>query len=182
MDTSTRGVTLYCGFLSDLLGCYEKNRCTFGQGLFEMTEGLDLSRPTRPVPMQLYNDMCRWIEDHLGVASLRRAGAATGARVYHQMVTSGVVSAESTPLQIMEALKTVATVMIQDPEGRGWEIDRHARGYIWMQRTQTFNCILQEGLLRALVERSGVAAVSAQHTACTRQGADFCEYVITWMT
>ncbi len=181
MDNSTKGVTLYCGFISDLLGCYEKSRSTFAKGLFEMAEGLDLSEPTRPVSMKLYNDMCQWIEDNLGSASLRRAGAAIGARAYDQMVATGVISAAPSPLEIMEALKTVASVMIQDPKGRGWEVLRHMDDRLWMRRTQTFNCILQEGLLRSLVEHSGAMAVSIRHSPCTRKEADFCEYEITWM-
>ncbi len=82
MDESTQGVTLYAGFIFDLLTAYESSRETFAAELFRMAEHLDRDEPTREVPFDLYDDMCQWIEDNLGVASLRKGGAAIGSRVY----------------------------------------------------------------------------------------------------
>lgn len=42
-------------------------------------------------------------------------------------------------------------------------------------RPRTFNCILQEGLLLSLVERTAVLMPSVSHSACTRRGDPFCE-------
>ncbi len=181
MDDSTTGVTLFSGFVSDLLECYEGSRETFAKGLFEMAEGLDLSDPTRPLPIQLYNDMGRWIEGNLGAASLRKAGVAIGERAYDYLVQSGTLAPESTPLEILEGLKRAASEMIQDPRGRGWEIRDVIAGRITMRRTQTFNCLLQEGLLQSLVSRTGAQLVRCEHVSCTRQGAPFCDYDVTWM-
>ena len=50
-----------------------------------------------------------------------------------------------------------------------------------MRRTQTFNCILQEGLLLSFVERTGVLLPKVEHKRCTRKGAEFCEYEVTWL-
>lgn len=49
-----------------------------------------------------------------------------------------------------------------------------------MRRTQTFNCLLQEGLLLSLVERTGVLTAQVVHRSCTRKGAEFCEYEMAW--
>lgn len=182
MNNKTEGVTLDAGFVLDLLGCYEKNRSTFARGLFEMAPEIDPDDLAKPLPIQLYNDMCQWIEDNLGAASLRKAGVAIGSRAYDKMVESDAVGQNPTPLEIMKGLQYAASVMIFDPEKRGWEILRTMTGCIIMRRTQTFNCVLQEGLLKSLVERSGVSLPGAEHIACTRQGAEFCDYAVTWMT
>ena len=46
MDKSTQGVTLWAGFIFDILGIYEESRKTFAKALFEMAEDLDPSQPT----------------------------------------------------------------------------------------------------------------------------------------
>ena len=159
MDNSTQGVTLWAGFIFDILSIYEGSRETFAKALFEMAEDLDPSQPTALVPIDLYNDVCKWIEDNLGAANLRRAGVAIGERAYEQMTASGQLESEPAPAAILEQLKQVASFMIQDPRGRGWEILGVEEGSIRMRRTQTFNCTLQEGLLRSLVKRTGVDLV-----------------------
>jgi hypothetical protein len=74
----------------------------------------------------------------------------------------------------------VASNMIQDPLGRGWEILEESPGNIIMRRTQSFNCILQEGLLQSLVQRCNVTLVSVQHISCVRDGDEFCDFGVTW--
>ena len=179
MDESTEGVTLYAGFIFDIVDLYKNS--TFAAPLLEMTKDLDPSQPTAPVPMQLYNDVCSWVEDKLGEGNLRKAGGAIGRRAYRQMVAQGGLGSNPTPLDILTQLKQVASFMIQDPKDRQWEIldveDRSLR----MRRTQTFNCILQEGLLRSLVLETGVTAPTVEHVTCTRRGDEFCEYVVRWV-
>ena len=70
--------------------------------------------------------------------------------------------------------------MIQDPLGRGWEILEEGPRRIVMRRTQSFNCILQEGLLQSLIQRCDVTLVSVRHVNCVRDGAEFCDFEITW--
>jgi hypothetical protein len=125
--------------------------------------------------------MCDWIEKRLGSANIRRSGQAIGAQAYGQMVQDKTVGENVTPQKILQELKRVADLMIQDPKGRGWEIVEMEERRALMRRTQTFNCMLQEGLLFSLVERTGVLAPRVDHVRCTRQGAEFCEYQVSWL-
>ncbi len=174
-------MTLYYGFIVDLLRCYENNATTFAKDLFEMAPKLPSDDPTQLVGMDTYNHMCQWIEDNLGAANLRRAGAAIGARAYEQMLATGALGSDPQPQDLMKGLVSAAATMIQDRRGRGWRIVRSTSSSITMRRTQTFNCLLQEGLLSSLVAKSGVNAADAQHVACVRDGAEFCDYSVTWL-
>lgn len=181
MNNSTEGVTLYAGFLFDLLRQFKGSKDTFARDLFMMAEDLDPKKPTTLVPIQLYNDMCQWIEDSLSTANLRSAGVEIGLRVYDQMVQGGDLGDNPQPLDMMRELKRVAGFMIQDPLDRQWEILEVHDASLLMRRTQTYNCILQEGLLHSLVKRTGVMLTNVEHVSCTRRGDEFCEYRIGWM-
>ncbi len=181
MNNSTRDVTLYSGFIFDLLSSYEGSRASFAAPLFEMAEHLDPDNLTQLVPIKLYNEMCRWIETTLGAASLRKAGVEIGNRAYDYLTQGDLLAPDPSPLQIMQGLQHAANTMIQDPAGREWEIREVQEDRIVMRRTQTFNCILQEGLLKSLVARTGVDLPNAQHIACTKRGAEFCDYAVTWL-
>lgn len=181
MNNSTEGVTLYAGFISDLLRNYQGMENGVAEGLFKLAQGLDLSNPTTPVSMKTYNDMCDWIEKNLGPANLRKAGEAIGARAYQQMVQSKNITATSTPQEILQALKVVADFMIQDPLKRGWTVLETAEKRVVMRRTQTFHPILQEGLLRSLVSQSTQAQmVKVKYLKSVRQGDEYDDYEITW--
>lgn len=181
MDNSTEGVTLYAGFLTDLLCNYRGREKTIAAELFAMVEGLDLSNPTAQVPIQRYNEMCDWIEDNLGPANLRKAGEAIGDRVYGHLEASGMIDAESTPIEILEGLKKAADHMVQDPRGRGWTILDKASDRVVMRRTQTFHPVLQEGLLRSLVEHAqGVRYVSVDYLASVARGDDYDDFEVRW--
>ncbi|MEM1413511.1 MAG: hypothetical protein AAGH15_01355 [Myxococcota bacterium] len=179
MDDSTEGVTLLSGFVFDVLAEFEDMRRICAPA-FDMAAHLDRERPGDPCPMQLYNDVCAWIENEVGAASIRRAGAAIGARAFARMSDQGQI-AERTPLAIMRALQWAADTMIQDPKGRGWEILDHQPTSLRMRRTQTFNCVLQEGLLLSMLERAEVLMPSVEHVRCTRRGDEFCEYELRWL-
>lgn len=181
MNESTKGVTLYSGFVFDLLSAYAESSTSFAAPLFDMAAHLDSDQPTQLEPIELYNDMCQWIEDNLGAASLRNAGRAIGDRAYDFLAEEHQLPPSPSPLQILEGLKHAAATMIQDSERRGWEILEKTEDRIVMRRTQTFNCLLQEGLLKSLVARTGVRLPQAKHIACTRDGADYCDYEVTWL-
>ena len=110
MNTSRENVTLYYGFVLDLLKCYENNR-TVAKGLFEMAPDLDSADPTQLVPMQLYDDMCQWIEVNIGKASIRNAGIAIGSRAYDYMVQTRAIPESPTPLDILKGLKEAAELV-----------------------------------------------------------------------
>ncbi len=180
MNESTDDVTLYSGFIFDLLVNYESSRTTFSSALFEMAEGLDPAHPTTKVPIALYNQMCSWIEDNFGASNLRLAGSEIGRRVYDQMQGDPAMQTKPDPREMMTQLASVASEMIQDPQKRGWEILESEPGLIVMRRTQTFNCVLQEGLLQSLVQLCDVKLVAVRHRHCKRDGADFCDYAVSW--
>jgi predicted hydrocarbon binding protein len=180
MNESTDGVVLQAGFIFDLLASYDASRENFSAPLFEMATDLDPKQPAAMVPISLYNEMCNWIETNLGSSNLRRAGELIGDRAYAQMVSDPSMDSSPGPLEMMNQLVKVASDMIQDPLGRGWEILEAIPGSIVMRRTQSFNCILQEGLLQSLVQRCNVTLVSVQQITCVRDGAEFCDFGVTW--
>jgi len=182
MNDSTDGVILQAGFIFDLLASYDVSRENFSAPLFQMAADLDPKQPTAMVPISLYNEMCSWIETNLGSSNLRRAGELIGNRAYDQMVADPSMDSTPDPLEMMKQLVVVASNMIQDPLGRGWEILEESPGNIVMRRTQSFNCILQEGLLQSLVQRCNVTLVSVQHISCVRNGDEFCDFGVTWFT
>jgi hypothetical protein len=179
MNDSTDGVTLYAGFISDVLSYYEDQQIVFKE-LFRMVEDLDLSDPQRPVPMAVYNDICEWVEKNIGPSNVQRAGEAIGDRAYSQMVSLEVITPESGPQDGLRALKQAADTMIQDPLGRGWNILEMTDTYAVMQRTQTFNRSLQLGLLESLVKKAGKAFVKVSYEKSVTEGDEFDEYRIEW--
>jgi hypothetical protein len=179
MDHSTENVTLLTGFVFDVLREYEHMKRVCGPA-FELARDLDPDHPEQLCSIDIYNDVCTWIERNIGEASIRKAGIAIGERAYKNIVAQNKMK-DPTPLGIMEALKWAASTMIQDPKGRGWTILSHDDNDIVMRRTQTFNCVLQEGLLESLVERTDVQGVDVEHVRCVRKGDEFCDYRITWL-
>ena len=179
MDNSTENVTLFAVFINDILKNYEAKRDDYEE-LFALVEGYDLTDPFSKVPIQLYNDLCRWIEDNLGKFNLIRVGRNVGETVYDSLIQNNLLSEKSTPLETMQALKGAAETMVQDEKKRGWEILEHTNNSILMRRTQTFNSQLQIGLLDGLVRKTKKSGVKVEYTKKLEDGADFDEYIITW--
>ena len=179
VNQSTDGVTLDAGFVADLLELYEGK--PVARELVAMTAGAKLADPGARVPMKLYNDMCAWIEQKLGPANLRKAGETMGTRVYDHVVASGRLSAAPTPVELLRELARSTRALIRDPQGRGWEILEEGAGRMVMRRTQTFHPVLQEGLLKALVARSGRRMARVQYLQRVQDGAEFDDYEVTWM-
>ncbi|OJJ14011.1 hypothetical protein BKI52_44910 [marine bacterium AO1-C] len=179
MDNSTENVTLFAVFINDILKNYEEKKEDY-EDLFAMVEGYDLSDPFNKVPMQLYNDLCEWIENNLGKFNLIRVGRNVGETVHDSLVQNNIISTDSTPLDTMQALKGAAETMVQDEKKRGWEILEHTDNSILMRRTQTFNSQLQIGLLDGLIRKTKKSGVKVEYTKKVEDGADFDEYIITW--
>lgn len=179
MNNSTDGVTLDAGFVTDLLALYEGN--TIARELVAMAAAVDRRDPSARVPMALYNDMCAWIERKLGPANLRRAGETMGARVYDKVLADGRLSADPTPVELLRELARTARLLIHDPLGRGWELLEEGPDRAVMRRTQTFHPVLQEGLLKALVARSGRTFPKVRYLRSVQTGAEYDDYEVTWM-
>lgn len=181
MNITTEKVTLYAVFVNDILNLYRDKKDAFAQPLFQMTQGYDLSAPFNKVPMDLYNEMCSWLEQELGPANLRKVGVQIGETVFDALSGSGSLPANPQPLDLLNGLVYAAANMIQDPEGRGWQVLEAKDKRIVMRRTQTFNSILQLGLLRGLVQKTGVKLVEVKYLRSVAEGADYDDYLVTWM-
>jgi len=179
MDESTEGVTLPAGFIFDVLREYGSMK-TLCKPAFEMAAHLDPNKPDALTDIKTYNAVCAWIETNVGQASVRNAGRATGTRMYEAIIKGKKLS-ESTPAAVMEALCWATGTLIHDPKKRGWEIAEQAATSIVMRRTQTFNCVLQEGMLLSLLERTRVQLPGVAHDSCRRRGDKFCTYRCTWI-
>ncbi|MDW8205037.1 MAG: hypothetical protein RMJ87_08425 [Cytophagales bacterium] len=180
MDHSTEGVTLYALFINDILNLYQGKKDLY-EPLFEMTKGYDLSHPFNKIPMQVYNNMCTWLEKELGYYNLIRVGRQIGESVYNSLKANNITNEHSTPLDYMKALVHAAATMIQDPKGRGWEIVSHTANSIVMRRTQTFNSILQLGLLSGLIYKcKNVFGVTVDFLEKEADGAPYDLYLIQW--
>ena len=77
----------------------------------------------------------------------------------------------------MRELKRGVADSVKDPRCRGWEIHAEAPGTLTMRMTQSFNCMLQEGVLMSLLEQTGVVLPEIQHARCARREDACCEYV-----
>ena len=179
MDNSTEGVTLIAAFVSDVINLYAGKKDE--EHLKKMAAGLDLSDPMKHVPMKTYNDMCNWIETTIGPSNARMLGRKIGETAYQSMVAQNMVSAKSTPLEMMQALKAVASALIKDPKNRGWEIIKNEPKKIVMRRTQTFNGTLQLGLLDTLIRKTKVSLPNIDMVSEVSKGDEYDEYMITWM-
>ena len=65
---------------------------------------MDPEQPEAPCSMQLYNDVCTWIEKEVGDASIRRAGNAIGARAFARISEAGRIGFDRSPLAMKTAL------------------------------------------------------------------------------
>lgn len=180
MNLSTENVTLYAAFVCDILKHYEDKKEQY-RPLFDMAGKADLSQPFNKVPIQLYNDMCAWIENELGKFNLIVVGRKIGETAYQGMIDNGLIKKSATPIQIMEGLVKVANEMIQDPEKRGWEVVTYDKNSVTMRRTQTFNRNLQLGLLDGLIRKSGAVGVKVDYSKSIEAGAAYDEYLINWI-
>lgn len=181
MDTSVENVTLNAWAVTDILDTYRNKRQDYGE-LFEMANGLDLSMPNNKVPLRVYVEMCNWVENKLGKFNLIKIGRSIGESTYGVMLNNKMVSeTNSTPLDIMKALIITAQKGVQDPKKRGWEIVESAEKSIVMRKTQIFNTHIQLGLLDALVRKGKVFGVKVDLLKEQSNGAEFDEYIITWL-
>ncbi len=181
MNQSTENVMLLTAFVLDVLREVENlESSTDTTPLKKMTDNYDLSNPYEMIPMQLYNDMCAWVEQQLGEEAIIKVGFAIGETVYPSLIDNGIIQEENEPLDIMEGLIIAASSMVQDPEERGWEIIKDTNESLHLRRTQTFNGKLQFGLLKGLIQKSNAKEVNVSYLKQISQGDEFDEYLVTW--
>ncbi len=180
MDHSTENVKISAAFIQDILALYKDNAHDY-EILKKMTEGHNITTPTNMVPMEVYNRMCDWIESQIGQVNTKKLGRKIGNTAFNAMYNFKMISAKPTPEEAMKALAKVASSMIQDPKGRGWEITESSKKHIVLKRTQTFNSTLQFGLLDEIIRKTGVLSPKVEYLKSVAKGDEFDEYKISWL-
>jgi hypothetical protein len=180
MDKSTENVTLFAGVIEDVLKNYKDKQQEYKE-LFDIASGYDFSKPSNKIPIDVYIKMCDWIENKLGKFNLIRIGRNIGESTYETMITNKMIVGKCPPLDVMKALILTAHMGVQDPKKRGWEIVSHTEKSIVMRKTQNFNSVLQIGLLDGLIRKSGVLGVVVTFKQELSKGAEFDDYLITWL-
>jgi len=179
MDHSTDNVTLCAVFIQDVLRPYEDKRQEY-TSLFNLVEGHNLDDPFAQVPIEVYNNVCSWIEKDIGKVSIKRVGREIGGTVFNNLHKNKMISDSPEPHEMMEALAGVAAQMIVDPKRRGWEILNNQDKSLIMRRTQTFNSTLQFGLLESLLYKCKVSTPKVELVKSVEQGDEFDDYLLTW--
>jgi len=180
MDKSTDNVTLFAGVIDDVLKNYQDKKQEYKE-LFDLAKDYDISKPSNKIPIQVYINMCDWIEKKLGKFNLIRIGRNIGESTYDTMLKDKMIVGKCSPLDVMKALIITAHQGVQDPKKRGWEIVSDTEKSITMRKTQNFNAVLQIGLLDGLIRKAGVLGAVVALQKEVSKGADFDEYLITWL-
>lgn len=180
MDQSTDNVKIAVAFISDILAIFKEKSQKDYEVLKKMAEGIDFTNPMNMVPMEIYNNMCNWIEKQIGQSNTRLVGRQIGRTAFEAMKSFKMVTDDSTPLEVMKALANVASTMIQDPKKRGWEILESGQKFIIMRRTQTFNSTLQFGLLDEIIRKTKVLSPKVDYVKSIAAGDEFDDYKISW--
>lgn len=171
-------VTIPSGLVLDLVDeC--RHLGAVASPLLRMTSQLNPERPQDRCSAELFHDASDWIERELGMTSVRLAGRQIGHRFYAAMRGLGLPEAPST-LELMRELEGASRTIIYDPEGHGWDLLRHDQRSALMRNTQDVNCVLLEGLLLSLMDRTPAQGIQVRQVACARRGDDACDYEIAW--
>ncbi len=180
MDSHTEGVTLPARTVKALLDLYAERLHTLARPLVELVQPYDLSAPDAPIPIQVYNDMCAWIAQTLGTASLQNAGIRLAEGAFQHMREHGYISDSPTPLQVLQALVRLSGEAVHDPQGRGWEILEAGERHAVLRLTQTFHTTLQLGLLMGLIMRSTGLMPIVHYRSEVARGDLYDEFVVKW--
>lgn len=180
MNNSTDGVTVLGVFFLDVLNIY-KEKPEIHSELQKIVANIDLSDPNKMQPMIVYNQMLDWIADNLGKANAKIAGKKISNTIHNSLLDLKMISSESTPAEVMQALATVATKVISDPDNRGWEILKSENESLLMRRTQTFNSSVQFGVLEGLLYKcKNIYSPTVTLVKEVEKGDEYDEYLLTW--
>jgi hypothetical protein len=179
MDQSTENVTLLTAFILDVVREVEKVEADLS-GFKAIIQDVNLQNPYQHVPIQIYNDLCAWVETQLGLEALHNVGYNVGETVFNALVENGIIAPGSSPEETINGLVIAAGSMINDPKNRGWELLATTNTSVLMRRTQTFNSSLQLGLLKGLIEKSGKQEVQVTYQKSIANGDEFDEYLVVW--
>lgn len=171
-------LTVPCGLVLDLVEeC--RHLGAVAQPLIKMTRHLDPQRPEDRCSLDVFNDASDWIERELGMTSVRLSGRQIGHRIFAAMRGLGL-SETPTTLQLLRQLEGASRSIVRDAEGHGWDLMRHDQLSAVMRNTQELNCILLEGVMLSLLERTSAVGCQVKQVACTRLGDDACDFELSW--
>jgi predicted hydrocarbon binding protein len=85
-----------------------------------------------------------------------------------------------TTIEVLRALENTSRTIVSDAEGHGWDLIRHDPQTAVVRNTQETNCMLGEGLLLSLLDKTGARGVQVRQASCARHGGDHCDYEISW--
>jgi hypothetical protein len=179
MNNNTENVTLLTVFILDVMREVEKETSDLSE-CRKIIASVNLQNPYQHVPIDVYNDLCTWVENNLGLEPLIRIGFNIGETVYTALIENAIITTGASPQETIGGLIVAAESMINDSENRGWVILDSQENSISMRRTQTFNSQLQLGLLKGLVEKSGKTNVQVSYINSIANGAEFDDYLVTW--
>lgn len=180
MDNSTDGVTVKAYFVVAIIDLY-KEKVSIYPILERIISEVDLSNPENMIPIATYNKLCNWIERKLGSSSVKISGKSVGQAAYKGLIDNKMITADDEPIKVMEALVIFASMVINDPKNRGWEIVESKNKSIVMRRTQTFNSALQFGVLEGLLHKcKGIYSPRIELVKEVKNGDEFDEYLLTW--
>lgn len=181
MDNSTENVTLLSIFILDVLRELDKLQIDKTE-ILSFCEGHDISNPYNSVPIEIYNQMCHWIEINQGETVLQNIGRNIGETIFDALIENNIILAKPNPKDVMDGLIIAASSMIQDEKDRGWELVNYGETHLQMRRTQTFNSGLQIGLLAGLIEKcENVKEVKVKYVKEVAQGDTFDEYLVSFV-
>lgn len=179
MNTSTEGVTLMAAFISGIIETL-KHLGEDTTELEKMVTNINLENPFDFVPIEHYNKVCNWVENHLGKEKTIEAGFFVGKTAFDSLVENGVIEESSSPFEILRGIDVAAGSMVDDPEGRGIEIIEEGENHAIMRRTQTFNGTLQIGVLQGILSKSILKNVTVGYLEEVAKGAEFDIYKVEW--
>lgn len=171
-------ITLPSGLVLDLVDeC--RHLGAVASPLLKMTKHLDPERAQERCSIDLFNDASDWIERELGMTTVRLAGRQIGRRMFAAIRALGLHEAPST-MELMRELESASRTVFYDPDGHGWDLIRHDAHSAVLRNTQETNCVLSEGMLLALMDRTPAKHAQVRQVTCCRRGDDSCDYEIVW--
>ncbi len=182
MNDMTKSTTLKAAWVTHLLQeIQQRPEPIDNTVLMDYCEAYDLGQSSCMVPLQVYQDICDWIEQELGEQAILEIGFQIGENTFQDLMEEGKIDAQAKPQRLLEELQTTTDTMVRDPRGKNWEIAEIQEQSIKMSLNQNFHSKLQLGLLRGFVQKCtsiNEVEVSYQPKETAENGQEEC--IIYW--
>lgn len=124
-------------------------------------------------PIDLYLELCKYLEGRLGTYAFLRLGRKMGTAVMNRAFPPEVSSVEAAIAHI-----NTAHQMFCKPAVGKFEIVDRGPANVSVEITTPYNCVLQEGLFYEMAIRYGAPNATVTHGVCRRQGAPACRFEV----